>query len=199
MTRNANLTQYKATLVAGGEEVNFIKAAEGDSGPGKFSGVGYSGGMVPGYTASPKLDHPYVIDLSGTKKSKHNHVNLDHKPNQRVGHLTEAVIGDKQLTVEGVLSAETKYRDEVAGGARNGQPWELSIEGNLGGREFVPRGKTAVVNGQEFSGPFYRMTKNTFTDIAFVSHGADGGNEVKIAASTAGDSEMNEFEKFMVS
>lgn len=197
----ARLAQtYAAKGALVGEQVEIMAQAGDDgqpTGPKRFAGVAYTGGMIPGYTATPKLPYPYVIDLAGTTKSRTNHANLDHKSTQRVGHLTNVEIGAKEIRVEGLLSAATKFRDEVADGAASGQPWEVSIECALGGGKLVREGESAIVNGQKFEGPFIRMTKNKFTDIAFVTHGADGGNDVKIAASTAKEVEMNEFEQFM--
>jgi hypothetical protein len=191
---------YTAKAVAVSEPVEWKAEAsegEGAGGPKQFSGIGYSGGRLPGYTVTPKLDLPYVIDLASTGRARNVHANLDHKTTQRVGHLSEVDNDGKRIAVGGVLSAATSHRDEVANGSKDGQPWELSGEFALGKRSLVKAGETAVVNGQKFTGPLYRFVNNTFTDIAFVSHGADGGNEVKIAASTAGELEMNEFEKFM--
>lgn len=197
----ARLTQtYTAKATTAGEPIEILAQAGDDgqpTGPKKFSGVAYSGGLIPAHTATPRLPYDYVIDLAGTTKARTNHANLDHKSTQRVGHLTNVEIDGQQIRVEGLLSAATKYRDEVAEGAASGQPWEVSIECALGGGKLVPKGESAIVNGQKFNGPFIRMTKNKFTDIAFVTHGADGGNDVKIAASTAKEVEMNEFEQFM--
>jgi len=196
----AKLTAHTAQLIATTSPVE-IKCELGEDGqpkgPPTFSGLGYSGGMVPGYTATPKLPYPYVIDLAGTKNARHQHANLDHKGAQRVGHLTKVDNDGKQLAVEGLLSAATAHRDEVANSARDGMPWEVSIECNLGGSQLVPKGKSATVNGQTFQGPFFRMTKNTFTGLAFVSHGADDGNAVKVAASTAGEKNMDPFQQFV--
>ena len=196
----ARLADHKAKLVACTAPVEIKMEAAGDGGvvkPATFSALAYSGGRVPGYTATPAMPHDYVIDLAGTKKARTNHANLEHKSDQRVGHLTSINNDGKSLAIEGVFSAATKFRDEVVNSAKDGMPWEVSIECNLGGPKFIPKGETATVNGQKFPGPIFVMTRNKFTDVAFTSHGADDGNSVKIAASTAGESKMNEFEKWL--
>src|SRR5688572_24251744 len=105
-----------AKLIADGGPVTIhAGAGEGDKkGPPTFEGIGYSGGVVPRHTLSIKLDADYVIDLSGMSPGRNVKANLDHKTNQRVGHLT-AIENDKtQVKVAGVLSAATSHRDEVA-------------------------------------------------------------------------------------
>lgn len=198
----AKLSATKAQLIASTAPVEIKAAASAEEGrvqgPPTFSSLAYTGGAIPGYTATPRMPHPYVIDLASTKPAKNVHANLDHKPQQRVGHITDTRIDGKSISVDGVLSAATKYRDEIAQGSRDGQPWEVSVEVMMGKMTLIPKGQSAIINGQKFNGPIFRATNNKFTDIAFVSHGADGDNVVKIAASTAGESDMNEFEKFMV-
>lgn len=198
--RQARLSNRKAQLVCLTAPVEFkveASAAGEAPKPATFAAVGYSGGIVPGHTTAPRLAHPYVIDLAGTTKARNNYANLDHKSDQRVGHLTKVDNNGARLYIEGTLSAATKYRDEVAQSTRDGMPWEVSIEASLGGQKFIPRGESVRVNGQLFNGPLYVFSKNKFTDVAFVSHGADDGNAVKIAASTAGDKTMNEFQEWL--
>jgi hypothetical protein len=176
-------------------------AGEGDAkGPATFGGIAYSGGVAPRHTLSgANLDADYIIDLSGMKPGRGVKANLDHKPTQRVGHVTTINNDGKQVAVEGILSAQTEYRDQVASSAANGYPWESSIEASLGGKEKLAAGKTAVVNGRNVSGPLYIFRRSTLTDLGFVDHGADSGNHITIAASAAGVHHMDEFETFCAS
>lgn len=178
--------------------VTVAASAEGDGVP-SFSALAYSGSVVAAHTASPKLDHPYVIDLAGMTAGKNVKVNLDHKGTQRVGHITDFANDGKQITVAGLLSAATEHSDHVASSASKGYPWEGSIEASLSKPRLIAAGKTATVNGRTVSGPLYIFAKSVLTDLAFVSHGADEGNAVTIAASAAGVSTMNEFDKFVIS
>ena len=168
-------------------------------GPPTFSALAYSGDPVSGATATPKLVSDFVLDLSGMTKSKNPKANLDHKSNQRVGHITEFVNDGKQINVVGALSAATVHRDEVAKSAADGYAWEVSIEAALSHGRKLAAGKTEIVNGRTVKGPLYIFAKSVLTDIGFVSHGANVGNEVTIAASAAGASKMGEFEKFVIS
>lgn len=200
-THKAKLATTTAKLVSLTSPVT-IKASvpEGDKqGPATFDAVAYGGDKVAGTTLSRPIAGDYVIDLSGMSHAKNPKVNLDHKSNQRVGHLTHVDSTGNELKVAGVLSASTTYRDEVAKSAADGYPFEVSIEADLAKPEKVPAGTTVTVNGRQFSGPITVFRKSVLTDLGFVSHGASEGNHVKVAASAAGAKTMNEFEKFCAS
>ncbi len=147
-----------------------------------FAGVAYSGGIVSRKTLSVPLDADYIIDLSAFSTGKNVKANLDHKSTQRVGHLAEASNDGKQVSVSGLLSAETPYRDEVAKSAANGYGWEVSIEAGLGAKRKIPSGKSETINGRLVNGPLY-VFKGVLTGLGFVNNGADAGNDVMIAAS----------------
>lgn len=175
-------------------------AAEGaDQLPPSFEAVAYSGGVVPGHTLTPRIQGNYVIDLAGMGSARTMKANLDHKPNQRVGHLTEFDNDKTRVKVAGSLSAATQYRDEVAKSAANGYGWDVSLEASLMKPEKLPAGKTTTLNGRELAGPLTIFRKSTLTDLGFVSRGADEGNVVHVAASAAGEKNMTEFEKFAAS
>lgn len=175
-------------------------AADGiAAGPPSLESLAYSGDVVSRSTLSKPLDHDYIIDLAGMKAGKNIKVNLDHKANQRVGHITEVANDGKQVVVTGLLSAATPHRDEVANSAAAGYSWEGSIEAELSKPRLLAAGKSETINGRKVTGPLYIFAKSTLTDLAFVSHGADGGNHVTIAASAVKDDPMNEFEKFAAS
>ena len=199
-THKARLSKASAKMVAASAPVT-IKAGEGENpGPPSFEAVAYDGTKaVPGYTASPKLDAPYVLNLAGMKQGRSPKTNLDHKTNQRTGHLTAFGNDGKQVTVGGLLSAATSFRDEVANSAAGGYDWDVSIEAEMTHRRKIPAGKSVVVNGVTHQGPLYVFDQSVLTDLAFVSRGANEGNHVTIAASAAKDEPMNEFEKFAAS
>lgn len=159
----------------------------------------YSGGLVSGGTLEPPSKLPYVIDLAGMGSAKSPKANLGHKRDQRVGHVTNQGNDGQQLVLDGVLSAETPYRDEVAGSARNGYGWAVSIEASLEKPQAIASGKSVTVNGQTFSGPLLVFRKSSLTGVAFVDRGADEGNSVIVAAAAAGANDMSDFEKFAAS
>lgn len=192
------MTPRTAKLVSMRAPVTVNASAEGEShGPPSFEAIAYSGGPIPGYTTSPKLDLPYVVDLAGMKASRKPMANLDHDGDHRVGHLTSVDITSREVVAKGLLSAATSYRDEVAQSAADEFPWEVSMEANLSGITKLPAGKSEIVNGQPVTGPLYIVRKSTFTGLAFVGQGADDSNSVKVAASSAGENQMTDFEKWL--
>ena len=159
-----------------------IKAAEGEGGTQPtFEVVAYTGGMmsIRGY------GDPVVINLTGMSFGKSLVANLDHVSSQRVGHVTQRSKTDGKLTLGGVASASTPYRDEVVNSAKNGFVWQASVEAVPEKVDEIPAGKAVTVNGQEFTGPLYLVRKSTLKGFAFVSHGADDNTEVTIAAAAA--------------
>jgi len=159
-----------------------IQAADPEKpkGPRTFSSTFYTGGAlnVGGY------DLPVIVDLSGLKASKVLVANLDHKQHQRVGNF-DVVNDGKQLIANGVASASTPYRDEVVNSADDGYQWQTSLEVDPEKIEQLAKGKTATVNGQEFTGPKYITREGTLKGFGFVSHGADDNTTATIAASAA--------------
>lgn len=146
----------------------------------RFWSIAYSGGLIPSYTSTPRLPHPYVIELAGTSAASKPAVNLDHEPAHRIGEIHFAEVTPTAILVEGRLSASTPWRDEVVAGARAGMPWEVSIEGDLTERAFIPKGQTTEVNGQTFTGPLFVFERAVLTGLAFCSCGADHGNAVEV-------------------
>lgn len=158
-------------------------AASPVSGVPPFSGVAYSGAIVSRGTLSIPLDADYIIDLSSFSTGKNVKSNLDHKEAQRVGHITQANNDGSRLTVDGLLSAATPYRDEVLESARNGFTWEVSIEAALPKPRLLRAGERDMINRRVVTGPLYVFSRGRLTGLAFVNNGADAGNAITIAAS----------------
>jgi phage major head subunit gpT-like protein len=196
---SARLSAAKTTMVAPAAPVTVTAAASDNSTPPTFSAVAYSGSIVNRGTVKPQPEFDYVIDLAGMTQGRNGKANLDHQSTQRVGHLTDYANDGNQVIVTGALSADTEHKRTVANSAAQGYPWELSIEANLSKPEKLPSGKSAVVNGRTVNGPLVIYRKSVLTDVGFVSHGADAGNQVTVAASAAGEVRMSEFETFAAS
>jgi hypothetical protein len=165
-----------------------ITAAAGDEKKNPtFDVVAYTGGALTlrGWGA------PVVVDIAGVSFGKSLIANLDHDATKRVGHVTGKSKADGQVVLSGDISAATEAAREVRESAGNGFVWQASIEASPDQVIEVAAGKTATVNGQEFSGPLYVAKKSTLRGFAFVSHGADDDTSVSIAASTANDKEPN--------
>lgn len=168
--------------IIGIESTVEIQAADADKpkGPRSFTSTIYTGGPVQ--VAGWEL--PVVIDLAGLKTSKVLVANLDHKQNQRVGNF-DITNNGQELIAAGKASAATPYRDEVINSADEGYQWQTSVEVKPHRVEELPKGKTAMVNGQKVEGPAYITRTGTLKGFAFVSHGADDNTTATIAASAA--------------
>ncbi len=147
--------------------------------PPAFEVTAYTGGamQINGW------DMPVVIDLAGLSYRKSLVANLDHDPRQRVGHVTDTSKVDGKLVLSGFASAATQAAREVVESAANGFVWQASVEVVPTKVIELAAGKTALVNGQEVSGPAYITRKGTLKGFGFVSHGADDNTIVSIAAS----------------
>lgn len=180
----------KHQIIAMGAPVSIAAAdGEADKGPRTFSSTFYTGGAmnINGW------DMPVVVDLSGLKAGNVLVANLDHDSTKRVGNF-EVVNDGKQLVANGKATAATAARDEVVNSAANGYQWQASLEVNPGKVETLAKGKTAVVNGQEITGPAYITRTGTLKGFGFVSHGADDNTTATIAASAASSKKVKAME-----
>lgn len=178
------------TLSLEATEPAVIKAGETD-GDGKqhqptFAVDVYTGGAV----TVNGWDLPVVLDLEQMKFGRSLIANLDHDSTKRVGHVTAHQITDNKLVMSGVASAASESRREVVESASGGFPFQASIEANPDRVVEVAAGETVSVNGQDITGPFYRVNATT-KGFAFLSHGADDNTAVTIAATAAHTRESN--------
>lgn len=158
-----------------------ITAAEGEStGPKSFESQFYTGGAL----SISGWDLPVIVDLAGLKNGKVLVANLDHDSTKRVGNF-EAINDGKILVARGKATAATAARDEVVNSAASGYQWQASLEVVPSKVETLAKGKTAIVNGQQFQGPAYITRAGILKGFAFVSHGADDNTTATIAASAA--------------
>lgn len=159
-----------------------ITAAEGDAsdGPKSFSSTFYTGGAlnINGW------ELPVIVDLAGLKAGNVLVANLDHDGTKRVGNF-EVINDGASLVAHGKATAATPARDEVVNSAHNGYQWQASLEVVPSKVEELAKGKTATVNGQQFTGPAYITRAGTLKGFAFVSHGADDNTTATIAATAA--------------
>lgn len=136
----------------------------GDDLPTRFSGVAYSGGLIPQFGAFGDA----AIDLSTAQPSDRLFMLVNHDPNSRAGH-GRVWIENNALHVEGQFSRATEAGRQIAAEFRDGAPWQLSV----GMQYQAQRPKTPItVNGQTLS------VKTLFThaairEVSFVPIGAD--------------------------
>ncbi len=136
----------------------------GDDTPTRFSGVAYSGGVIPQF--GPFGDA--AIDLATLQPADKLFMLVNHDPDQRAGH-GRIWVEDDQIRVEGQFARSTDAGRQIAAEFRDGAPWQLSV----GMQYQSSRPKAPVlINGQTLA------VKTLFThaairEVSFVPIGAD--------------------------
>ena len=162
-------------------------AAEDDSDSIKrFSMVAYTGAVMHlGYYGDA------IVDLRGLQVSKKAMpIFLNHDSGQIVGHSTTAAKADGKVTIEGVISGTGDAAQEVVGTSENKFPWQASIGAEAIKAVYLEEGESAVINGQDISGPLTWIKKARLFEVSFVPLGADKNTKAKVAASAASPEKM---------
>ena len=192
----------KSIELLGGESATWtnLEAAADDPSPKppRFSMHAYTGGpmRVRGYQI------PIVVDLQGmSHPTKSRPVLKDHDVSQVVGHTEGGdqhgvTISASDIFVSGVASGASPARVEVIEAAARGFSWQASIGAPIHAQEFLPEGKTKVVNGRAIHGPAVIATKTSLREISFVALGADDDTSTALAASQKSEEDMT-FEKWL--
>jgi phage major head subunit gpT-like protein len=157
-----------------------------------FSINGYTGSVmnVSGFY------NPVVIDLAGLKAARAKlPILLDHDSSQIVGQ-GEATIDAAGLRISGTVTGDDGPSAKVVSHAKGGFEWQASIGATITRREFLEAGKKAIVNGREVSGPLLIAREAVAQEVSFVAIGADGQTSATVAATLAGETDMN-FEQWL--
>lgn len=175
-----------------------IQAAEsGESQVVKMHGVAYSGADILQWRGS------MVIDLSGMQFAPQIPLMYSHynDPSGKLGEVV-AKVSDNQLFVDGVITSQSDVAKQIVADGKLSK-WQLSVGANILAQRFVDEGEKAVVNGIEFKGPIYVVSKSLLREVSVVAIGADKGASMEITASldmselhvtnpiTQGEKEMN--------
>lgn len=160
-----------------------------------ISGIAYTGAAME----LDGFDQPLVIDNTGwdfTGKSRP--ILKDHAPEKPIGNTNHIELVDQDLHFQGVASASGPWVKEVVEAGGNDFPWQVSVGAKVLQAEFLPKGKTAIVNGQTFEGPKIISRKTRLKEISILSLGADDDTSARIAAraKAAGSSSMKLKKKF---
>ena len=174
-------------IQATGEAVQWIEAADGSNGVGRFTMTAYTGGpmMVGGYMS------PVVIDLAGLEATGPKPILLNHSSQQIVGH-GEAEVSARTVKVSGSISGGGSAAEEVRASGRNGFPWKASVGVSVQRVEFVERDATAKANGLTIKGPANIVRAGTLQEVSFVPIAADSRTSVQVAASLKEGNPMDE-------
>jgi hypothetical protein len=155
----------------------------------KFSMTAYTGGAM----RLGGWPYPVVVDLAGMRVTRKSRPILkDHDRASIVGHTDDIMVGDKTLSVAGVISGVGSTAQEVIATSENGFPWQASLGASADKIVFIPEGKSATANEREFKGPIYIARKSTLGEVSFVALGADDDTEARVAASQIQDGDGDE-------
>lgn len=155
----------------------------------KFSMTAYTGGAM----TLAGWAHPVVVDLAGLQVSaKSRPILKDHNRSLIVGHTDSIGVQGSRLMVSGVISGAGPVAREIVDSSRNGFPWQASLGAvaNPGSMEFVPKGRTAAANGQQFEGPVHIARRSVLGEVSFVALGADDNTTASVAAAAIKEDDM---------
>ncbi|TVQ33888.1 MAG: hypothetical protein EA376_01250 [Phycisphaeraceae bacterium] len=173
-----------------------VEAAAGEDGGAqrlpRFSAVAYTGGAM----RLAGWRFPVVVDLAGMAiPSPKRPIRFTHDPSAGVGHTDAIRVEGGRLVASGVISRDTPVAREVVASSKNGFPWQASIGASVDEFEFVPEGRSAIVNGRSFEGPLNVVRRSTLGEISFVDLGADGQTSVSVAAGNSPESGVRSLEE----
>lgn len=162
-------------------------AGEGDNPPGMpdarrpraFTGLAYSGDIIPGHYAWGAL----VIDLASLALPSPCPCLLNHDRDDPVGHCILEV-NDNALRASGRLLNHGKGAD-VALAADQGFPWQLSIHAEPGVVEEIQAGTAVSVNGRDFTGPLTVFRQTRIRELSFTPTGYDYRTSAQILSQPA--------------
>jgi hypothetical protein len=134
-----------------------------------FSGIAYTGGVVNNHWYYGTL----IIDLDGVTFSPENMPILkDHDQQKILGYATKLSKENGVISIDGVFLDSSPEAQKVIEMADEGFPWQLSISIDLEQSESIPRGASALVNGQEIHGPLTAIRKAQIREVSFCAVGA---------------------------
>jgi len=194
MNRILNAAARFAELHASDPEAfGAIEAAAAPAEGGKpaqptISGVAYSGGLL-----NVDWGKPVVVDLTALRAADSIVLLKDHDRRQLVGQAT-AQIKARSVTIAGNITGNVADPQDAAGAvvmhARGGFKWPLSVGIWPEKVEEVAAGAKVSVNGRSFTGPLYIVRAGVLREVSFVTIGGDENASAKVAASAAGETNM---------
>jgi hypothetical protein len=170
---------HELTIVA--REIEFAAANGEANQPRRFSMVAYTGGAMQ--LAGWKF--PVVVDLAGLDAGRSRRpILLDHTRDVEhvMGQTDQVTVVDHQLLVAGQVLGDSAKARQVIALADRGFGWQASIGAKAHDVEFVPVGRSVVVNGREVAGPVNVARRATLGEVSFVVLGADENTQAVIAA-----------------
>ena len=153
-------------------------AGAADPQPRAFSGVAYSGEVIPNHWAWGNL----VFDLDTMQLPVKSAALIGHDPNQRAG-VVDAFIASHEngLAVSGYL-LDNPSGQSVGNEADAGFPWQMSVHIEPSGIDSIGDGNPVTVNGKALAGPLTIFRGGAIREVSFVPVGADGNTSAQVFA-----------------
>lgn len=139
--------------------------------PTGFSGIAYSGGVVPNYGWFGDT----IIDMASVQIPERMFALVNHEEEDRAGHC-RVWIENGAIRVAGQFSRATQAGQSVAAEFGEGAPWKLSIGFNANSERLDPP-RAVDVNGQTVTvGAIFRNAR--ILEVSFVYADADPNTQV---------------------
>jgi hypothetical protein len=148
-----------------------LELAEGSGdGPKKFSGIAYSGGLAKSYGV--------VIDLATTTAAAPLPLLLEHERGAVIGAIGKVANSGTQLGVDGELFSDIDEDAAALVEKAKRIKYQMSVGVFDFTYEFIPTGKSVMVNGQSFAGPVDVLHNGVIREVSVCVLGADSNTSV---------------------
>jgi hypothetical protein len=115
-----------------------------------------------------------IIDLQGIKAEPKIPVLREHMRDRVVGFSKKAWVQEGNFLISGQFSQKTPDAQEVLDLGEEGYPWQASVGvWPMKVKVLDSETETALINGQEISGPVEIWVESAVREVSFVSLGAD--------------------------
>lgn len=152
-----------------------------ENAPTRFSGIAYSGGLIP--------DRGMVIDLASTRVEASMNVFAEHAHECPIGLIDRAVNESGRLTVEGELLSDIEPRAaEIVKRSKRGLRYQMSVGLFGASADFIAAGTSVQVNGADFAGPIQVLRNGHVREVSIVTLGADPNTHASFYRSGDGSS-----------
>lgn len=160
----------------------FAMDGQGAAAKRKFSGVAYSGEVIPGHWYWGNV----VFELGSMSVPAKLPALIDHDRGKRAGYVTDHTVSDTSgfLVTGNLLTNESGKA--VAQDSDEGFPWQMSVHIEPGSIEEVGVGTNVTVNGRNLTGPLTVFRNSSITEVSFTATGWDS-NTSAAAMSRGGE------------
>jgi hypothetical protein len=148
--------------------------------PRKFGGTAYSAKLIR---------HPYwgavIFDMATTQAPDPTPILIGHDRDQRAG-FAKLAIGIDGITIADGTLLDNDSGNAVSSESDAGFPWQMSVHIEPDSIEEIKAGGTAMVNGQNVTGPAVVFRNNTIREVSFTPTGVDKNTDaIAFSASAA--------------